>query len=55
MSFAEAARVWNMGIGYVVVVPADAVASVSAALTSAGETVYTIGEVATGVEGVEFR
>lgn len=55
MSFAEAARVWNMGIGYVVVVPADAVASVSAALISAGETVYTIGEVATGVEGVEFR
>ena len=47
----EMARTFNCGIGMVVVVAADAVEEVTAALVAAGETVHTIGQVAAGARG----
>ncbi len=41
----DLARTFNCGIGMVAVVAADAAAAVTAALTSAGETVYPIGRI----------
>lgn len=52
MSVAEAMRVWNLGIGFVVIVPANAVAQVQAVLESNDETVYRIGTVVAGQSGV---
>ena len=51
---AEMFRTFNMGIGYVVIVPAAAAERATAVLTSAGETVRQIGEVVTGERGVEL-
>lgn len=53
MQFADAARIWNLGIGYVVVVKEDAAAQTESLLTDAGETVYRIGRVVSG-DGVSF-
>ena len=47
----EMARTFNCGVGMVAVVTADAAAGVTAALTEAGETVFTIGSIAAGDRG----
>jgi len=44
----------NLGVGMVVVVENARVASVTAALTGAGETVWRLGDVAAGERGVEW-
>ncbi|WAH36646.1 phosphoribosylformylglycinamidine cyclo-ligase [Alicyclobacillus dauci] len=54
MAFPEAARVWNMGIGYVLVVPEGEAYAVTTALTELGETVYRIGRVVEGDQVVTF-
>jgi len=51
---AEMFRTFNMGIGYLLVVPPDALSSTRAALAAAGETVHEIGEIAAGSRGVEL-
>ncbi|MCL6517419.1 phosphoribosylformylglycinamidine cyclo-ligase [Alicyclobacillus sp.] len=48
VEFAAAARVWNMGIGFVLVVDPARVADATARLTAAGERVFVIGEVVPG-------
>ena len=50
----EMLRTFNMGIGYVVVVPAAAAERAIAVLVQAGETVTRIGEIVAGVRGVEI-
>ncbi|HEU5195028.1 MAG TPA: phosphoribosylformylglycinamidine cyclo-ligase [Methylomirabilota bacterium] len=50
---AEMFRTFNMGIGYIVVVPAEKADRVTAALTAAGETVRAIGEIVAGERAVE--
>ena len=50
---AEMFRTFNMGIGYIVVVPAEKAVRVTAALTAAGETVRAIGEIVAGERAVE--
>jgi phosphoribosylformylglycinamidine cyclo-ligase len=50
----EMYRTFNMGIGYVLVVPAARASAVAASLTAAGETVHLIGEVQAGARGVEL-
>jgi phosphoribosylformylglycinamidine cyclo-ligase len=52
---AEMFRTFNMGIGYVLVVPADRADRVTAALTGAGERVHALGEIVAGERGVELR
>ncbi|GAA0741227.1 phosphoribosylformylglycinamidine cyclo-ligase [Sphingomonas sp. ABOLD] len=47
----EMARTFNCGIGMVAVVAADQAEAVSAALTAAGETVFTIGTIEAGERG----
>ncbi|MCY1171608.1 Phosphoribosylformylglycinamidine cyclo-ligase [compost metagenome] len=47
----EMARTFNCGIGMVAAVAPDQVEAVTAALTAAGETVFTIGTVEAGVRG----
>ena len=47
----EMARTFNCGIGMALVVAPDRVASVSAALTAAGESVVTIGRIDAGAKG----
>ncbi|HET7341773.1 MAG TPA: phosphoribosylformylglycinamidine cyclo-ligase, partial [Methylomirabilota bacterium] len=51
---AEMFRAFNMGIGYLLVLPADAVADARAALTAAGERVLELGEIVAGERGVEL-
>ena len=51
---AEMFRTFNMGIGYVVIVPAPAAERAVAVLTAAGETVGPIGEIVAGERGVEL-
>jgi phosphoribosylformylglycinamidine cyclo-ligase len=48
MSFAEAARVWNLGVGYVVIVPEEAAVTALALLADQGETAWRIGQVISG-------
>jgi phosphoribosylformylglycinamidine cyclo-ligase len=50
----EMYRTFNMGIGYVVVVPAAKANAVAATLSAAGETVHVIGEVQAGARGVDL-
>jgi len=50
----EMFRVFNMGIGFVLVVAEDFAHSVSAKLSKVGETVYTIGHIGTGTGKVVF-
>ncbi|MZR30333.1 phosphoribosylformylglycinamidine cyclo-ligase [Sneathiella litorea] len=49
----ELATTFNCGLGMVVVVPAEKAAAASAMLESAGETVFTIGELVKAPEGTE--
>ena len=51
---AEMLRTFNLGIGYVVIARETAADAVRRALASAGETVFTIGEVVAGATGVEL-
>lgn len=55
MSLEDAARVWNLGIGYVVIVPEHSVDAAVQVLTATGETVYRIGEVSQGSSGVVLK
>jgi phosphoribosylformylglycinamidine cyclo-ligase len=48
---AEMARTFNCGIGMAVIVAVDEAEAVSAALTTAGETVFRIGRVDVGERG----
>ena len=50
---AEMFRVFNMGIGFVLIVPADAAEDVLARLRASGETAYRLGEAVAG-DGVSF-
>jgi phosphoribosylformylglycinamidine cyclo-ligase len=47
----EMARTFNCGIGMAVVVAPEEVATVTAELEAAGETVYNIGQIAHGEKG----
>ena len=51
---AEMFRTFNMGVGYVVVVPETAADRAAALLAGAGETVLRLGEVVAGERGVEL-
>lgn len=51
---AEMFKTFNMGIGYLLVVPPSRVSGVTAALSAAGETVHTLGEIVSGERGVEL-
>lgn len=51
----EMYRVFNMGIGYVLVVAPDFAESVTKKLTQYGETVYTIGEITSGTGKVIMK
>jgi len=51
----EMFRTFNMGIGYVLVVPADRADRVTAALAAAGERVHALGEIVAGERGVELQ
>ena len=50
---AEMYRVFNMGIGMVVVLAPDAVDVALASLNASGESTYLIGEVVAGEKGVQ--
>jgi phosphoribosylformylglycinamidine cyclo-ligase len=50
----EMFKTFNMGIGYLLVVPPSRVSGVTAALSAAGETVHHLGEIIAGVRGVEL-
>ena len=50
---AEMYRVFNMGIGMVVILAPDAVDAALASLNASGESTYLIGEVVTGEKGVQ--
>ncbi len=50
----EMFRTFNMGIGYVVVVPAAGADRATTALRAAGETVHILGEIVAGERGVEL-
>ena len=54
VSVDEAFRVFNLGVGLVVVVAADAAEELATALTKRGEAVYRIGEVVAGDGTVEL-
>ena len=54
VSEAEMYRVFNMGIGFVVAVPADRAEEALALLKAQGERAYRIGEVIEGEKGVEI-
>ncbi len=51
---AEMFRTFNMGVGYIVVVPAAQADAALAALRGAGETAWAIGEIVAGERGVEL-
>jgi phosphoribosylformylglycinamidine cyclo-ligase len=51
---AEMFRTFNMGIGYVVIVPPTAADAATRILTDAGERVFRLGEVVAGERGVEL-
>ncbi len=55
MDFTDACRVWNMGIGYVLVVAPEAVQPTLACLSENGETAYVIGEAASNCSGVVWE
>jgi phosphoribosylformylglycinamidine cyclo-ligase len=55
MEAAELARTFNCGIGMVLAVPAADADAITADLTTAGETVFTIGRIEAGAKGCEVR
>jgi phosphoribosylformylglycinamidine cyclo-ligase len=54
VSDAEMFATFNMGVGYVAVVPEAAAAAATALLRDAGETVFALGEIVAGPRGVEL-
>jgi phosphoribosylformylglycinamidine cyclo-ligase len=52
---AEMFRVFNMGIGFVVVLPPSRAADALARLWKAGSPAFRIGEIGRGARGVEYR
>jgi len=54
VSEAEMFRTFNMGIGYVVIVPASAAGEARSMLVATGETVYELGEIVSGERGVQL-
>jgi phosphoribosylformylglycinamidine cyclo-ligase len=54
VSDAEMFRTFNMGVGYVVIVPAALAERAAAVLTTAGEPALRIGEIVAGERGVEI-
>ncbi|MEW6574445.1 MAG: phosphoribosylformylglycinamidine cyclo-ligase [Bacillota bacterium] len=52
---AEMFRTFNMGIGYVLIVPPEDEKSLLGALAACGEKAYVIGRVESGVNGVVYR
>ncbi len=50
----EMFRTFNMGIGYVVILPSSAATEARTVLAAAGETVYELGEIVSGARGVEL-
>ena len=52
---AEMFRTFNMGIGYVLVVPPTAVETATRVLTDGGERVLPLGDIVAGERGVELR
>jgi phosphoribosylformylglycinamidine cyclo-ligase len=52
---AEMARVFNLGLGMILVVPPDSVAPALAALEDAGRSAAVVGRVEDGLRGVELR
>lgn len=55
MSFAETARVWNMGIGFVIIVDEVQAERAMELLDKAGETVYRIGTIESGHQTVVWE
>ncbi|MCL6454147.1 MAG: phosphoribosylformylglycinamidine cyclo-ligase [Alicyclobacillus sp.] len=55
MDFTEAARVWNMGVGYTVVLPRADAARALAVLQAAGQAASVIGEIVPGARSVCWR
>lgn len=51
LSFEDAARIWNLGIGYVIVVPVLEAEAAMEALSAEGETCYAIGQIARAKDG----
>jgi phosphoribosylformylglycinamidine cyclo-ligase len=51
---AEMFRTFNMGVGYLLVVPATESDAIARLLTDAGERVHTLGEIVAGERGVEI-
>lgn len=51
---AEMRRTFNMGLGFLLVVAADDVAAATRRLETAGERVFTVGEIVAGEPGVEY-
>ncbi len=54
MTFEEASRIWNMGIGYILIVPSSQVNEISQILSLHGEVIYSIGQVISGESRVTF-
>jgi phosphoribosylformylglycinamidine cyclo-ligase len=52
---AEMFRTFNMGIGYIVIVPPSAVDTATGVLADGGERVFRLGEIVHGARGVELR
>jgi phosphoribosylformylglycinamidine cyclo-ligase len=50
----EMRAVFNLGLGLIAVLPADAVSAARAAAESAGVATWTVGEVRRGVRAVQF-
>ncbi len=51
---AEMRRTFNMGLGFLLVVAADDVAAATQRLATAGERVFTVGEIVAGDPGVDY-
>ncbi|MBI4561241.1 MAG: phosphoribosylformylglycinamidine cyclo-ligase, partial [Candidatus Rokubacteria bacterium] len=52
---AEMFRTFNMGLGFILVVPPEHVGQAKGQLEAAGERVFEVGEVRAGLRGVEYK